>query len=139
VCTCPGAGAAGGLAGGLAAVGGELVGGFDLVADEVGLAERLEGADLVVTGEGFLDEQSFDGKVVGGVLGLAGRLRLDTLVVCGRHLDDLTLDHRLGDLAVVSLVERFGEERALSATTTCITEAVAEALAAWPRRSVRRP
>ena len=39
------------------------------------LDERLEGADLVITGEGFLDAQSFEGKVVGGVVGLAARAR----------------------------------------------------------------
>ena len=66
-------GAAGGLAGGLAAVGGDLVSGFDVVADELDLDERIEDADLVVTGEGFLDDESFDGKVVGGVVALAGR------------------------------------------------------------------
>jgi glycerate kinase len=48
-------GAAGGLAGGLAAIGAELVAGFELISDEVDLYTRLEGADLVVTGEGFLD------------------------------------------------------------------------------------
>jgi glycerate kinase len=137
---CRGAGAAGGLAGGLAAVGADLVGGFDLVAEEVGLAERLEGADLVVTGEGFVDEQSFEGKVVGGVLGLARRMGVGVLVVCGRHLDGLQglpgldgLDGPQGldaGLDLVSLVERFGEERALRDTTACITEAVTEALTA---------
>ena len=68
-----GGGAAGGLAGGLAAAGARLVPGFDLVADEVELYERLEGADLVVTAEGFLDAQSFEGKVVGGVAELTAQ------------------------------------------------------------------
>ncbi len=79
-----GSGAAGGLAGGLAAVGAELVPGFELVADEVGLAERIEGADLVVTGEGFLDEQSFDGKVVGGVAELAAEVDVPSSPWSGR-------------------------------------------------------
>ena len=60
-----GAGSAGGLAGGLAALGASLVPGFDVVAEEVGLDELLVGADLVVTGEGFVDEQSYEGKVGG--------------------------------------------------------------------------
>ena len=64
----PGAGAAGGLAGGLAALGARLVPGFDLVAAMTGLADRLHLADLVVTGEGHLDPPSFAGKVPGGVL-----------------------------------------------------------------------
>ncbi len=64
----PGAGAAGGLAGGLAAIGAELEPGFDVVANAVGLDDALDDVDLVVTGEGRLDATSFAGKVVGGVL-----------------------------------------------------------------------
>ena len=63
--TIPGSGAAGGLAGGLVALGGRLLPGFDLVADELDLHDRILDANLVVTGEGYLDEQSFEGKVVG--------------------------------------------------------------------------
>ena len=80
----PGAGAAGGLAGGLAAVGASLVPGFDLVADAVALAERIEGADLVLTGEGFLDDQSFQGKAVGGVVELAREHGVPVVVVAGQ-------------------------------------------------------
>src|SRR6185312_6396383 len=64
----PGAGAAGGLAGGLAAAGARLLPGFDLVAARLGFEERLAEADLVVTGEGRLDATSFTGKVVGRVV-----------------------------------------------------------------------
>lgn len=117
----PGAGAAGGLAGGLAAVGAELVAGFDLVADRLGLAERIEGADLVVTGEGFLDEQSFAGKAVGGVLGLAADAGVPALVVAGQVYGEVTVD-------AVSLVERFGEEAARADTLGCIERVVADAL-----------
>ena len=77
----PGSGAAGGLAGGLAAIGAQLRPGFDLVVDVVGLAPAIEGADAVVTGEGRLDATSLDGKVVGGVLSLAGTL--PAAVLCG--------------------------------------------------------
>ena len=119
-----GSGAAGGLAGGLAAAGATLVDGFEVVADEVGLDEALVGADLVVTGEGFLDEASFDGKVVGGVADLAAELGVPVLAVVGRVFDDVH-----DRIPVISLVERFGEERALHDTTTCVTEAVATHLA----------
>jgi glycerate kinase len=67
-----GAGAAGGLAGGLAAFGARIVPGFDLVADMVDLSGALDGADVVMTGEGRLDAGSFAGKVVGGVLERVG-------------------------------------------------------------------
>jgi glycerate 2-kinase len=120
----PGAGAAGGLAGGLAAVGATLESGFELVSDELELAERMEGVDMVVTGEGFLDEQSFDGKVVGGVADLADELQVPLLVVAGEVFDGVE-----GRLDAVSLVDRFGRERAVSDTLGCITEVVAERLA----------
>ena len=71
VTALPGAGAAGGLAGGLVALGARIEPGFDFVAGLVGLAERMAHADLVVTGEGHLDPPSFHGKVPGGVLALA--------------------------------------------------------------------
>jgi glycerate kinase len=118
-----GAGAAGGLGGGLAAAGGELVSGFDLVADEVGLDEALDGADLVITGEGFLDEQSFEGKVVGGVAALAAQLGVPVVAVAGQVYDPVP-----GGLDAVSLVDRFGEVRARSDTLACIREVAAEIL-----------
>jgi glycerate kinase len=124
----PGAGAAGGLAGGLAALGATLMPGFELVADSVGLAEKIEDADLVVTGEGFLDEQSFRGKVVGGVAELAADLDVPVLVVVGRVYGEHDPSAWPGT-TVVSLVDRFGEERAMQDTTACIEEAVAAFLA----------
>lgn len=117
----PGSGAAGGLAGGLAAVGAQLVPGFELVAEVLDLPARIEDADLVATGEGFLDEQSFSDKAVGGVLDLASSAGVPALVVAGEILDDLAVP-TAGDIAVVSLVERFGPERAWADTTACIEE-----------------
>lgn len=75
-----GAGAAGGLAGGLAALGATLLPGFDAVADAVGLDAALAEADLVLTGEGRLDASSLAGKVVGGVLARAGGRRCGVIV-----------------------------------------------------------
>ena len=119
----PGSGAAGGLAGGLAAIGASIVPGFELVADEVELYETIEGADLVVTGEGFLDEQSFDGKVVGGVLELATEAGVPVLAIAGEVFDEV------GDrIPAVSLVERFGEERSRHDTVACIEAVVADHL-----------
>ena len=88
VAALPRSGAAGGLAGGLAAIGAKLVDGFALVADELALAERMRDVDLVITGEGFLDEQSFDGKVVGGVVELAAQVGVPVLAIVGDVYDD---------------------------------------------------
>jgi len=119
----PGGGAAGGLAGGLAAIGATLVPGFDLVAEAVELAEQVEAADLVITGEGFLDDESFDGKVVGGVVEMARELRTPVVAVVGECVED-----QPGRVPVVSLVESFGRERALGDTLACLRSAAAIAL-----------
>jgi glycerate kinase len=123
-----GSGAAGGLAGGLAAIGAELVPGFDLIADEVDVAAAVEGADLVITGEGFLDAQSFTGKVVGGVLDIAEPAGVPVVAIVGRVVDDLE-PASLRRLRVVSLVDRFGESRAVGDTLACIEQAASEVLA----------
>lgn len=125
-----GAGAGGGLAGGLAAIGGRLISGFDVVADELDLFSYMEEADLVVTGEGFLDEQSFEGKVVGGVIELAEQSGLPVLVVVGEVLDGLSPPPGVsnGVVSIVSLVERFGREQAMIDTLECIKIVVDEHL-----------
>lgn len=126
VSAMPGAGAAGGLAGGLAALGGRIVEGFDVVAAEVGLAEHLDGADLVVTGEGRLDAGSFDGKVVGGVAALAASLGVRAVAVAGDVDPDVTPPE---PLTVLSLSDRFGPERSRTDTAACVEEILAEHLA----------
>ncbi len=89
VTTLEGGGAAGGLAGGLAAIGARLEPGFDVVAQAAGLEAALDGADLVVTGEGRLDATSFAGKVVGGVLEWAADLDVaHRAVIVGQASDE---------------------------------------------------
>ena len=83
----PGAGAAGGLGFGLLRfAGARLVSGFDLVADALGLADRLSRADLVITGEGSLDEQTLGGKGPAGVARLARSLGKPVVAFAGRAL-----------------------------------------------------
>jgi len=120
-----GSGAAGGLAGGLAALGATLESGFDLVADAIDLDERMEGCDLVVTGEGFVDDQSFDGKVVGGVVAMAAALDVPVLVVAGEVMDPLP-----HGVEAVSLTERFGGERSRLEPLACVEQVVADHLRA---------
>ena len=129
VTAVPGGGAAGGLGGALAALGGTLLPGFELVADEVDLYDHLDGADLVITGEGALDETSFAGKVVGGVLSIANDDGIPVLAVVG-DADPRTVDRRHDELDVVSLVESFGSETALAEPKRCIEESVAAWLTA---------
>ncbi len=129
----PRAGAAGGLAGGLAAIGARLVDGFDLIAEEIEFDERLDCADAVVTGEGELDAQSFDGKVVGGVVARAVELDKPALVVVGRVDPDFDLPDLNGRVTVVSLLERFGEDRAMDDAPGLAADVVREWLASEPQ------
>jgi glycerate kinase len=119
-----GSGAAGGLAGGLAALGATLMSGFEVVADRIDLAARMEGADLVIAGEGYVDEESFNGKAVGGLMALAGEVRVPVLVVAGDADPDLGpgVDLR-------TLVAEVGQARAMSDTLDSIAEVVTAALA----------
>jgi glycerate kinase len=126
-----GAGAAGGLAGGLAVAGARLTSGFAVVADELDLHAVVEGADLVVTAEGFLDEQSFDGKVVGGVAELASAMGIRCVAVVGEVVDPIARRRAAGTaLQVVSLVDRFGADRARTGTVDCIEAVVGGLLGA---------
>jgi glycerate kinase len=80
----PGAGAAGGLGAGLIAFArAEIRLGFAVVAEAIGLRQRLIGADLVITGEGRLDGQTHYGKAVFGVAKMASERLVPVLVVPG--------------------------------------------------------
>jgi glycerate kinase len=116
-----GAGAAGGLAGALAALGGKLLPGFDLVADELDLHDTLVGADLIVTGEGHLDDTSFDGKVVGRVQDMARSMGIGVGAVVGAA--DPAAGKRIPH---VSLDDLFGHERAMTEPLWCIERAAAQ-------------
>lgn len=80
----PGSGAAGGLGGGLAAfLGAQLNRGVEIVMEAVRLREKMEGADLIITGEGRTDGQSINGKTPIGVAKQAKKLGLPVLAVSG--------------------------------------------------------
>ncbi len=111
-------GAAGGLAGGLAAIGAQLVNGFELIAEEVALEDAITNADIVITGEGRLDRESFNGKVVGGVAGIAKQHQVPVVAVVGSCDSDFVLPE---GLTMLSLVEIFGSDRAHNETTRCLT------------------
>lgn len=84
-----GAGAAGGVGfAAIALLGAALVPGIDLVLDLVGFRDRLDGADLVVTGEGALDEQTLHGKAPVGVAAAAREAGVPVVAVCGRSTLD---------------------------------------------------
>jgi glycerate kinase len=119
----PGSGAAGGLAGGLAAIGAKLVAGFDVVADEVSLHDLVAAHDVIITGEGFMDSESFDGKVVGGVRDIARKVGKPVIAICGGAQQSVR-----NEINAVVLVDEFGEREAFNQTLTAIERATHRAL-----------
>jgi glycerate kinase len=80
----PGAGAGGGLGAAFASLGGELVPGSELVLDVIGFDAQASRADLVITGEGTVDETTFAGKAPGAVLARCARLGVRCVLFGGR-------------------------------------------------------
>jgi glycerate kinase len=120
----PGAGAAGGLGAGLVAfLGARLRPGVEVVMEAVRLAERMERADLAVTGEGEFDEQSLRGKAPAGVLRLAREVGVPAIVLCGRasvHPEGVHL---------ASVADRFGLDAAMGRSAALLEELAAEVAA----------
>ena len=100
----PGAGAAGGVGyAGLAVLGARRRPGIDVVLDLVGLDAAVAGADLLLTGEGSLDEQSLGGKTPLGVLHVGRRHGVPVVAVCGRTTLDAATLREAGFAAVHEL------------------------------------
>jgi glycerate kinase len=115
-----GAGAAGGLGGGLVAfLGAKLRPGFELVAEAVGLPAKVEAADVVVTGEGRYDSQSQRGKAPAGVLRMAREARIRSALVAGQIEEGPRPDADV----VYSLADRAGVDEALARPRELLEEA----------------
>ncbi|MFM9151205.1 MAG: glycerate kinase [Candidatus Planktophila sp.] len=86
----PGYGAAGGVSFGLSALlGAEIVSGVHTIASLISLDEKIADCDLVITGEGSFDAQSFSGKVVGYILGRAKDHGVQVAIACGVNKNDI--------------------------------------------------
>jgi glycerate kinase len=124
-----GSGAAGGLAGGLAAVGARLVAGAELVAEAVGLRAALESCSFALTGEGHVDATSLAGKVVGNVVDTAREVGAPVAVVAGDADEGALPD----GVRCLTLVELAGSADRARRDAAVLVAAAAEALVARPR------
>ena len=107
----PGAGAAGGLGFGLMSFCGASVRpGFDVVAELVGLKTAIERADVVITGEGRLDEQTLEGKVPDGVAGLARQAGKPVYALVGASSDSAAVRNLFDGLYVLAQLPVTTEE-----------------------------
>ncbi len=102
----PGAGAGGGLAGGAKVfLNIQIARGMDFILKTTNLADHISNADIIITGEGKVDKQTFAGKVVMEVAKLASRFNKPTVVICGvceLAPEDL---RKMGISKVISLVD----------------------------------
>ena len=93
----PGSGAAGGLGfGARVFLGADLLPGFSLVTDALKLREQIAKSDLVITGEGRLDQQTLSGKVIRGLTDLASPLHVPVVAFCGSLALSPAQSHALG-------------------------------------------
>lgn len=129
----PGAGAAGGLGAALLALGAELHSGVETVLDLIGFDERVRDVDLVITGEGNMDEQSAAGKAPVGVARRAKRYGKPVVAVVGGRADNLDAVYGQGiDLVLPICRKPMDLEQALdpqeaTANLICAGESAAQA------------
>lgn len=129
----PGAGAAGGLGYALLVLGAERTPGVEVVAQTVGLAERIARADLVVTGEGAFDFSSRSGKVPYGVARLAAARARPCIALAGR-VDVGSREMRaLGMESAYSMVDLVGEDRALDDPAGALADLAERVARSWSR------
>ncbi|HZM77712.1 MAG TPA: glycerate kinase [Candidatus Limnocylindrales bacterium] len=123
----PGGGAAGGLGAAILALGGRIISGIDLVLDQTGLNRALEGADLVITGEGSFDQQSLRGKVISGVAQAAAEQGVPCVVLAGRVTTGRREQGAAGISEAYALVDHFGSvERAMAEPAQGLRELAAK-------------
>ncbi len=103
----PGGGAAGGMGAGIAAfLNGNLKNGFELIADHAGLDEWIRKADLVITGEGKMDEQTMYGKTPAGVASMAKAANKPVLAFAGSLAGKPgTLTNNKGFTTIIPIVD----------------------------------
>lgn len=103
---CPGAGAAGGLGGGLIAfLNAKLQKGIDIVIDKVKLEQHILDADLVITGEGMMDYQTRYGKTPFGVAKAAKKYNIPVVAIVGQIGKDANILYDMGIDSIFSITD----------------------------------
>lgn len=139
IATLPGAGAAGGMGGTLSALlNAELKPGIDLLLDLTDFDKLIEGADLIITGEGKSDRQTVMGKVPSGILKRARRQGIPVILVSG-SIEDADILNQAGFRAAFSITPApMSLEEAMRPSTACqnIMQTVEQICRIWDGTSV---
>jgi glycerate kinase len=129
-----GAGAAGGLGYGLLLLGANRVAGIETVLEIVKLDDEITKSDLVITGEGCLDDQSLHGKVIAGVASHAAALGKPCVAIAG----EVRLGKRecatAGIDSAYSMSEFAGKDRSMASPAEVLAEVSARMSQTWGRR-----
>jgi glycerate kinase len=118
----PGAGAAGGLgAGARIFLNAEIKSGIEFIVTLSGLEEKIKGSDVVITGEGKVDDQTFYGKVVGEVSRLTSRYGKQLIIICGKSEINAASHDELQNCSLIQLVgDGVSEEDAIKDASSFI-------------------
>ncbi|MEM1119002.1 MAG: glycerate kinase [Bacteroidota bacterium] len=127
VANVPGAGAAGGIGGGaIALLEAALVSGITTFLEITALEKAIKNCDLIITGEGNLDAQTEQGKVISGVCALAKKYDKPVIAVCGDA--DQKAAHQLNLSKVYTIMERVDSLEVAIESAAIQLEAIGEQL-----------
>ena len=100
------AGAAGGLGGALFLIGADLISGIDMVIKECNLEQLIIESDVVISGEGSVDEQTINGKTISGVAKICQKYNTKLVVLCGQLSDNIDNLYLMGVTAAFSIINK---------------------------------
>lgn len=116
-----GSGAAGGISGGMHAIfGAKLTPGIQIIFDAIKIEEKIINADLIITGEGRLDHQTLNGKVVVGITNLAKKYKKKVYALCGQNTLTNSEHSKLNLSKVFALIEDSPLEVCLNHTSQAV-------------------
>ena len=120
----PGAGAAGGMGfGAMAFLNATLSQGIDTIMQYSNFEHQLSTTDLVITGEGKIDQQTLHGKLISGICSKAKQQAVPVIAICGSLLADEPMIEKIGLQAAFSIVNRpIPLEKALQETTKLLEQ-----------------
>jgi len=119
--TIAGAGAAGGVGGGMVAFfNASLESGIEYFMDQLGIERQIEDCDLIFTGEGSIDQQTKQGKLISGVTGLAEKYQKPVIAICGALNIDIEETSEIGLTAAFSILSNLGNKQDVFASAPAL-------------------
>ncbi|HHM20907.1 MAG TPA: glycerate kinase, partial [Bacteroidetes bacterium] len=101
----PGGGAAGGIAAGAVAfLNAKIESGVQMVMEATGFFDKINKVDMVITGEGKMDRQTVEGKVVKGIADVSRKKNIPVAVLCGMVAGDKEIWRKMGIVHCLPLV-----------------------------------